>query len=251
MVDDIENPAARRLRVRRGRSGGFSSGAGRSTEARGMRAHQEPEDEVDYLVDPHEVAEGVRSMPEGVPAAVPGRADDPRRRMQEVSMSGSASYSKEYRMAILHRLLMRKIPLDQIARQLGVSISTVEKDRAQLKKALREKARELNIDEMIGNQQEIYDEVAAIALRTATNTDTPTAMQLAALRTTLAAHADKTRFYHAAGVFDAMRFRKAEDGSGQSDIQLLMQRTSELLSRTMGDDEGFGDFEDHEEVIDL
>lgn len=162
-------------------------------------------------------------------------------RLNQVALAGSSAYAKEYRLQLLHRLLMRNIPLDQIARQLQVSISTVEKDRAELKKRLREAARELNIEEMVGNQMAVYDEINGMALRVASGSGeggAPTPMRLAAMRTALAANADKTRFLASAGVFDVLRFRRAEDGSSLSDVQTLMQRTMEMIQQLDAPEDG-------------
>ena len=85
---------------------------------------------------------------------------------------------------------------------------------------------------MIGNQTAIYEEISGMALRIASaqgDGAAPTPMRLAAMRTALAANADKTRFYNSAGVFDVMRYRLGEDGNTMSDVQTLMQRTAELM----------------------
>lgn len=184
-------------------------------------------DEVDDIVDP-DLNAHVRRMPALPPPHQPEDARDPRARLNEVAMAGSPAFAKEHRLGMIHRMMMRGVGLDQIARSLQVSISTVEKDRAELKKRLRENAKALNIEEMIGNQNAFYDEAQAMAMRIASQSGDnapPTAMKLAAIRTGLAANADRTRFLNTAGVFDALRFRRSEDGDGQSDIQLLMAQT--------------------------
>lgn len=260
MADDAKEPReARRLFVRRSRGARFSRAA-----AREEGTPRDFDDEVDEAIDPESVDRHVRARASQPPTlerytepGVPG-APDPRQRMFDVAASGSAAYSKEYRLNLLHRLLLRRIPLDQIARQLGVSISTVEKDRAELKKRLREVARELDIDEMIGNQSGLYEEVSGLALRIASNNTgddrAPLAMQLAAMRTALAANADKTRFYQSAGVFDALRFRRSETGDSVSDVQLLMQRTQAMLQE-LAESGGFQAFDsndaDDPEILDL
>ena len=132
-------------------------------------------------------------------------------------------------MRLLSRLLMRNIPLDRIAAQLGVSISTVEKDRAELKHRLRAQSRELDINLIIGTQQELYDEIGGMSLQMASDANTPQAMKLAAMRTALAANADRTRFLSSAGVMDVLRYRQSENGENVSDISILMRRTSEML----------------------
>lgn len=253
-TEDNEPTGPRRrivIRAGRRRLGGGSS-AGRSDGT--PRGYEE--DEVDAAVDPAEINRRVREMDraQATPApALPAPsapenydpnalqqdpfadgAGDPARRMQYVQNSTSPAYAKEYRLEVLHSALMRKVPLDRIARQFGVSISTIEKDRAELKRRLRQKARDLNIDEMVGAQVAFYDDISAQALRTASRQHGPGAvpvpMQLAALRTAVVAAGDKTRFLHTAGVFDVLRFRQAEDANAQSDVQLLMESTDELLN---------------------
>lgn len=260
-TEDNENGTARRLRVRRRGSGGFvSGGSAASSRSESLRAPAEHEqDDIDDAIDPESVRNHIVARASApMPAAAPtGELQNPRMRMAEVADSGSRAYAKEYRLNLLHRLLLRNIPLDVIARQLGVSLSTAEKDRAELKKRLRETAKELDINEMIGAQTGLYDEVSGMAMRIAANNSgehaTPIAMQLAAMRTTLAANADKSRFYHSAGVYDVLRFRRAEDGTSQSDIQLLMQRTAammESLNNSGFDEFTVNDAED-DEVMDL
>jgi len=237
VVDDVNSPAGigsrRRVVLRRRMSGGSFGGGGfsnsTSTRSESLRASEEP-DEIDGAIDPDEAVNRIRtgSMPS------PSRAPDaerasPRTLMNQVALAGSSSYAKEFRLELLHKMLTRKIPLHQIAAELQVSISTVEKDRAELHKRLREAAKKLNIDEMVGDQIAVYEDIRSMAMRIATNADTPTAMKLAAGRTALAADADKTRFLNTAGVYDALRFRRSEDGSTVSDISFLMQRTTELM----------------------
>lgn len=240
--DENSNPAARRISMRRSR-GGF--GGSVSTRSESLRTSV-ADDEVDDAVSPESVhnrivgAVATRPVPRA-PAGLP-QGDtappppDPRARMQEVAVAGSAAYSKEYRLTLLHRLLLRRVPLDQIAAQLGVSISTVEKDRVALKARLREIARGLDINEIVGNQMETYGEITSLAMRAATNNEVPIAMRLAAMRTTLASEADKTRFLNTAGVFDVLRFRRAEDGTDVSDVQMLMSQTADMLERLMSGD---------------
>lgn len=258
-TDDQDiSPSSRRLRLRRGRVGGFAGGGSAgSTRSESLRTAAES-DEVDTAIDPDTMDREVRARR---PLPSPGRStpDDPRRRIAEVANSGSLAYNKEYRLSLLHRALMRNVPLDQIAAQFGVSISTIEKDRVELKKRLREVARELNIDEMVGSQTALYDEISGMAMRIAGKNSgdgaTPVPMQLAAMRTALASNADKTRFYNTAGVFDVLRFRRAEDGGAQSDIQLLMEQTGQLMQSLFNDSDDFPSFssadDNDPEVMDL
>lgn len=240
---DESNGVQRRIILRRGRAGGFAGGgfsSGVSTRSESLDGNDEP-DEVDDAIDPERTTAHIRGGRMQPPDMGTPERDNPRNRLNTVALAGSSAYAKEYRLTLLNRMLMRNVPLDQIARQLNVSISTVEKDRAALKKRLREAATLLNVDEMVGGQNAVYDEIAGMSMRIASQagggTDengnpvvaVPTAMRLAAMRTALAANADRTRFLNTAGVFDVLRFRRAEDGSGMSDVQHLMQNTLAML----------------------
>lgn len=256
--DTEDTSPRRRIMLRRARGGGFNGqGAGASSHSESLRTSAvddiEP-DEVEDAVDPVEMNRQVREralMPRPImpPARMAplnedegddtGRGDgreNPRARLFAVANAGSQAYSKEYRLGLLHRMLLRGISLDTIATELGVSISTVEKDRAELKRRLRESAKSLDINEIIGGQNAFYDDARAMSLRIASGQH-PVAMKLAATRTALAAEADRTRFLNTAGVFDVLRFRRSEDGADLSDVALLMQRTDELLAGLMADED--------------
>lgn len=149
--------------------------------------------------------------------------------------SRSSAYEREYRLQLLHRLLLRNLPLDEIATAMGVSVSTVMRDRLELKERLRQTAKELDIDVIIGNAKGFYEEVQAMAMRQASSAQTPIPMRLAAMRTALAAQNDTHRFLQASGVYDVLRFRRGA-GEGQvSDISRLMSMTDELLSEAKRD----------------
>ncbi len=178
----------------------------------------------------------------------------PRNRLQQVAHR-SSEYEREYRLQLLHRLLMRNLPLDEIAAQLGVSVSTVMRDRTELKERLRSAAKGLDIEEMIGNSKGFYEEVQAMAMRAASNSNTPMPMRLAAMRTALASHNDMHRFYQASGVYDTLRFRKGASEGAQTDIQRLMALTDEMLVEARRDNrtsDPLGPFSgDDREVVDL
>lgn len=239
---------ARRMNARRARAGGGGFTGGVSTTSESLR--EIDDDDILDAEDGDAVQQRVLAQRNLIPSD--GEGDDgtdspnPRQRMNQVQMAGSQSYSREYRLVLLHRMLIRRIPLDQIAKTLNVSVSTVEKDRVLLKKKLREDSRALNIDEMVGGQMEVYNEISGMALRIASDASTPagidgtpgkagqtTAMRLAAMRTALAAEADRTRFLNTAGVYDVLNYRRPDDGADVSDVARLMGKTEEMLERLM------------------
>lgn len=224
--DDADG-AERRMNLRRARGGssGFSSGISTSSES--LRAPEDPQDDHPDLTDRVRGAVPRLAPP---PAAAPDD-DENRRRLAEAAMAGDAAYARDFRLNLLHRLLMRGISLDNISRELGVSISTVKADKTELYRRLRERARSLDINTLIGEQLAFYDEATAVSLRIVSQQNVPTPMRLAGIRTALAAKADQTRFLSSAGVLDVLAYRRAEDGTDLSDVQVLMQRTEEMLAQ--------------------
>lgn len=223
----------RRARTGAGSGGGFSSGI--STTSESLRDDGDA-DLAEHVRDNAPRLAGPPLPPTGLPIPE-DNPDDSRRRLAEAAMAGDPSYAREFRLGLLSKLLMRGISLDNIARELGVSVATVKNDRAELNRRLRENAKQLDINQLIGGQLAFYDEATAMSLRMASASNTPTAMRLAGIRTALAAKADQTRFLASAGVFDVLSFRRTEDGQDLSDVQMLMQRTAEMLERLTDDEE--------------
>ena len=258
MDDNTEQPA-RRARIRR--PGAFAGGFSRSAET--LRAADERHDDDEDLVETPEDRRAasaeldarVSRLPPPVapaPAAgdwhptdqyghdIPGdpgpAGRNPASQINEVSMAGSAAYTKEYRLGVLHRLLSRGFPLTNCAQAMGVSLSTAEKDRAELRKRLRQTAATLNVEELVGDQMARYRDISAQALRIATQESTTVPMKLAAMRTSLHAEADFARFLNVAGVFDAKPFQAALETSAQSDVQMLIEATNRALLQLTDDD---------------
>jgi len=139
-------------------------------------------------------------------------------------------YEVELRLNILHRLLLKGYTKDEICDELGISPRQYDRNRAELTQRLRDIAKSLDIDGIVGNSKEFYEEAQGMALQIATSTGTPVSMKLAAIRTALASHNDMHRFFQAAGIYDVLRFRKGTGDGTLSDIQRLMTITQDLLS---------------------
>lgn len=222
-MDDTGSQEDRGRRISRRRRTGFgfsNSDASDSTQSEGVG-------NINEMVAAQ--ASAPIHTPSPVVAGTPSEEFNPQARLAQVR-ERSLQYEKEYRLGLLHRLLMRRIPMDEIAAQLGVSIATVYRDRDELRNKLREDARGLDIDEIVGDSKGFYDEVGAMAMRAASNSNVPMPMRLAAMRTGLAAKNDMHRFFQTAGVYDVLRFRVSQDGSGITDVRRLMENTERLLA---------------------
>lgn len=151
----------------------------------------------------------------------------PAARLSEVGGRAS-SYEREYRLKLLNRLLMRGIPLDVIAQELGISVDTVSRDRAELGRRLRAQASNLDANTLIGETIAFYEETQAMAMKVASDRKVPINSKLAAIRTALTSRNDRHRFFTASGVFDVLQFSASEDGNS-SDLEKLMALTSKML----------------------
>lgn len=140
-------------------------------------------------------------------AATPRAREEftPSGRMREVGDRAS-KYEKEYRLKLLHRLLLRGIALDVIAEQLNVSIDTVLRNRRELYHMLRQQASQLDANSLVGETIGFYAETQAMSLKMASGEKTPQNIKLAAIRTALSSRNDRHRFYQASGVFDVLQY---------------------------------------------
>jgi hypothetical protein len=218
MVDEI--PRGGRPR-RRQRSEGF--------EADGDPQLPEDDDELnDNVVDSIPASEPLSEVDHD-------RVEDfsPRNRMRDVAESSrSTQYQQEYRLKLVHRMLMRGIPLDQIAAELQVSVRTVQRDRTELFSRLREAAKKFDLNHYIGDMLGFYGEASAMAMRAASASKTPINHRLAAIRTAVGARSHMTRMLNDAGVFDVVRY-KPEKQKGNEDIRRLTDAARQMF----GEDE--------------
>lgn len=222
MVDEVRRRVRRRVS---GRRGGLSD----STTSEGGNVASLNSD-----------VEGMTTRPVTTPlseseSAVGSRTDapadfTPANRMKEVRDSSRATaYEKEYRLKLLHRMLMRNVPLDQIAKELDVSVRTVMRDRKDLYKALGKGAQDLDVNVLIGDTMAFYGEVQGMGLRAASASKAPLNMRLAAMRTALASKNDMHRFLSNVGVYDVLKFQAGEK-NGNNDLEKLVNITEAILA---------------------
>lgn len=231
---DERRPVGRRV-LRRGRSPGFSGSGVRDSSSGARVGGDDHEQEAEILEAPATLPSLGETAPQPQGRHLAGQpAEDfnPAARMAQVRARASP-YEREYRLGLMHRLMMRKIPMDQIADQLGISMATAYRDRDELKKQLRADARSLDIEEIIGGAKGFYEEASAMAMRAASNSDAPLPIRLAAIRTGLAAENDKHRMLQTTGVYDVLRYRASHEGGNVSDVRRLMDQTERVLA---GDD---------------
>jgi hypothetical protein len=220
MAIEDGQPRRRMRRVRsagRG-SAGFSSNVSDGTQTYGSDVADDNPDLNEEVIH--------RAMELG--ENTPVQEFTPQSRMEEVRTRGGA-YEREYRLTLLHRMLMRRVPLDEIAKELDVSVSTIKNDRTELYHRLRKEAKSLDINKIVGDTLGFYAEVRGMSMRTASVAKLPMNIRLGALRTALSSKNDEHRFLHASGVFDVLRYKATDNDSGD-DITKLMQLTQHIMS---------------------
>lgn len=231
MNDDDSVPHRRSRRVRSaGRAAYSGTSVSDASSAEGYSTSEELNDDVlsDGLDD--DLAD---IQPVTTEEVLESRVD-PASRLRDVGRRGG-TVEREYRLQLLHRALMRRVPVDQIAAQFGVSISQVYKDRSELKRRLQKEAEKLDTNSLIGDAIGFYGEVSAMALRMASANDAPKNIKLASLRTALAAKNDMHRMFQASGVFDVLRYKGALSKGDESDMQRMVHMTEAMLDMLDGD----------------
>lgn len=240
---------------RRIRRGGRSAGVSASSEGGYSRVEEDDDDlqdepEADLNERVRQIAQTagapIRRSAQPTTDGTTGAGDfTPANRLAEVAAL-SPEYAREYRLRLVHRMMMRNVPLDEIARELDVSLSTIHRDRQTLKQLLCRAAEGLDINELIGDSMGFYREVQGMGLRAASNSKAPLNHRIAAMRTALSSKNDEHRFLQTAGVYDVLRYKPNTAGKGD-DIRKLVDITSALLDG----DEGALKNDDQETASDL
>ena len=223
-----EELTARRRATRRRRGATNMGSSSDSTSAEGASSEYEDANVRSPLVSPP-VTEPLSEYEDGN-HGVNDSPFTPGNRAQEVKRSSrGTNYEREYRFTLLHRMIIRRVPLDEIAKELGLSVRQVQRDVKSLYEKLRENAAEFDTVEHVGDGVSYYREIQSMALRMASMAKLPAGTRLTAMRTAMAAKNDEVRFLSTVGVYDAIPF-EASNVKGATDIQKLLTMTEKLLN---------------------
>jgi hypothetical protein len=179
--------------------------------------------------------------PEPPPPPAPAAEDGPAQRLANVGRH-SPAYQKEFQYRLVHRMLLRNLPLDTIAAQLGISTQSVLRIRHDLNRRLSHEAQTINRYEIAGKTLAFYDEIQGMALRVADEPQARAYTRLQALQTALAAQADRQRFLTASGFWGAAPFQPKdamEDDSSRAanKIQTLIEMVIDNKGDTVIDEQ--------------
>ncbi|WP_439813831.1 hypothetical protein [Zavarzinia sp. CC-PAN008] len=138
----------------------------------------------------------------GSPPPLPGRDATPGERIQHVARH-APEYLTEYRLTVLHRLMLRQLPLEMIAHTLGCSVRFVFRLRKELCARLVSDASGLDPYEIGGRAVAFYEENRAAFLRIADDGNQPIRTRMRALAQARGANNDLQRFLHVSGFWQA------------------------------------------------
>lgn len=164
---------------------------------------------------------------------------NPRERIEQVQRV-APSYAREYQMQLLHRLLMRGLPLDVISRTMDSPVPTILSMRQQLFKRMRQEAKLVDIYLLAGRTLSFYGEVQAMAMRLASEPKKSDRTRIDAMRTAMLAEREKHGFLQTSGFYDHVQFKPRLDEEADEALASA-QGVLGMLEHIMG---GTGDAED-------
>jgi hypothetical protein len=173
--------------------------------------------------------------PEIDPDIIPQITDErmsPAQRLRHVGVV-APTYLDEYRSRLVHRLILRRLPLDTIAAQLGCSVRMVQVIKTKLQKRAMRQAKMLNVYDVAAESLRFYNEVRGLALRQVDNANMPQKERQNAMRLALEAENDKVRFLSASGFFEHSPFiadKTKVDDPDQAKVDSTLSMLSAVLS---------------------
>lgn len=144
------------------------------------------------------------------------------------------SYSREYKLKLVHRMLIRNMPLSTIADSLKVSVGQVRDLRTELYQRLAVEAQNFDMATHVGESTAFFQEVRGVAMRIATDNKQSGGARVGALNVALEAQKDTIRFMQAIGTYEnnPMQWGHKDDAAMQRGE--LLQEMAEMF--LMGDD---------------
>jgi hypothetical protein len=121
------------------------------------------------------------------------------------ALSEDPAFQKEYKMRLMHRMLVRQLPMDLIAQALGCSVRNAYYLREALFAQLREEASNKDLPTYVGMTDGFYNDVIGMCMRMASSTKASDVRKLGALQVALQAQRDRQHFYDLVGFHDVLK----------------------------------------------
>lgn len=204
---------------------------------RGRQAHIHP-DELDALGVTSHATQMMQELIESFPPAaleaittrdpVTGerivRTLTPAEAVRLAEQVHGARYAQEFTLRTLHRLLLRNVPSEQIARMFDVTVMSIYRWKRVLRQRLADEVSRLDPNPLVGDAMAFFNEVRGVAMQSASMSSDPK-VSARFLDVALRAEAGKMGTLQAWNVtavrpltFDASGYKNAEEAKGLQDM---------------------------------
>lgn len=144
-------------------------------------------------------------------------------------MEAMGAYQYEYKMKLLHRMLLRNMQLSVIADSLELTVEEVVVMRRELMKRFKKEATKVDTAQHVGVSLSFYDEVRGAALRIANDSKATYGARVQALGAALEAQKDTVRFLQLTGLYEANPMKWNSDTNGEAKRGNLLQNLAEAF----------------------
>lgn len=168
-----------------------------------------------------------------IPQAGPDNMS-PAQRLRHVGVI-APTYLDEYRLRLLHRLMMRRLPLDVIATQLQCSVATIQQMKIKLRKRLAQQALSLDVYDVAGETVAFFNEIRGLAMKQVDNNTLHVKDRQYAMRIAMEAQNDVVRFLSSSGYFDHTPYI-VDRGKSSDPKQTEVDQTLSMLAAVMSPD---------------
>ncbi len=141
-------------------------------------------------------------------------------------------YAYEYALRTMHRMIMRKVPIDQIAKAMGMSVANAARLRTELHRRMSEEMRYTDVYSLLGDTNAFYLEMRAQGLKMLDRAkDIPE--QAMAASVAFKAEADRIKALDTARVFETspVKLAKASENDRHDAKSLI-----DVLKGILGDE---------------
>ena len=150
-------------------------------------------------------------------------------RARQASIHGTR-YQREYILRTVHRLALRRVPVDQIAQMFNVQVLTVYKWMDELKERLKAEATTMSVTQIAGDTLSFYNEARAMGMTIASSA-TKVPEKVRGMEVALKAEADKHKFLQVAGFYDTAKLgRETMEDTASKKARSIINMTKNLLS---------------------
>lgn len=188
-----------------------------------MREQDDTDREINRSLETGEPIDLERAYPEPAPDPKATPAD----RLRKLKRA-HPEYYRLYRQKLVHRMILRGIPMDVVAGQLQVSLDAIRNDYKHLKKRLRHEASNMDANTIIGDTRAFYAEVRANAMRNAVNPQLTANEQARQFMVALKAQEDEHRFLVTCGFWRSVQW-KPKGGEEKNEADALKRLTHALV----------------------